>query len=183
MKKIISVFMILIMLFSLTACGDGKKDGFDKSADLAEQADSLNKNDLSEDEVADVEKQAELDGYSMYWKDDGRLVLDPSEEMVYLDGEWVDSRFTRLINKPTDGFITEIQILGNRCSVMMNWSAVQANEYANELKDSFKNDVTEDAETLTGAYSYYGVNDDGVELHITRSPSTTGMIAITFPEE
>ena len=183
MKRIISVFTLILMLFTLASCGgDGKSQkGFDKAKDLYEQSEKLNKKDLSEDEIADVEKQAELDGFEFKWNDDGTLYLEESDETIYYDsGEWIENRFTRNITKPTDGVISEIQVQGNRCSVVMFWTDDQASAYAEAYKDEFNKESEEEIEVI-GSYSYYGERDDGATIFISRF-SSTGTITITLPE-
>lgn len=180
MKKFIATLLLCATLFSLFSCKADKQKGYDKNADLLAQADKINKNDLSADEIKDVEERAKMDGFEMYWKDDGKLVLDVSETMEYYDS-WIDNRFTRLIEKPKDGYLAEIQVFGNSCSIMWNWTTENAIAYVEKYKKTYSKDVTEE-DGRPIRYVYYGVDKNGVEFHVTASPAS-GMIKITLPEK
>ena len=180
MKKFIATLLLCVTLLSLFSCAGKEQKGYDKKADLLAQADKINKNDLSADEIKDVEDRAKKDGFEMYWKDDGRLVLETSEVTEYYD-KWIDNRFTRLVEKPSEGYLAEIQVLGNSCSIMWNWTTENAIAYAEKYKKTYSNDVTEE-DGRPIRYVYYGIDKNGVEFHLTASPSS-GMIKITIPEK
>ena len=155
--------------------------GYDPSATLQEQMDSLNRNNLTPEQIAAIEADAKEGGYEVQWEADGSMSIKDGDATLTTSGDWPDNEFTKLIPAPKVGTIGAAQVSESDCTIIMTWTAEEAKEYAAQVKDAgFDQDVEEQDMAGMGVYAFSGFNADGVEVSVSFM-SGTGGISIFNP--
>lgn len=155
--------------------------GYDPGADLQEQIDSLNRNNLTPEQITAIEADAKEGGYEVQWEADGSMSIKDGDATLTTSGDWPDNEFTKLIPAPKVGTIGAAQVSESDCTIIMTWTAEEAKEYAAQVKDvGFDQDVEEQDMAGMGVYAFSGFNADGVEVSVSFM-SGTGGISIFNP--
>ena len=150
--------------------------GYDPGADLQEQIDSLNRNNLTPEQIAAIEADAKEGGYEVQWEADGSMSIKDGDATLTTSGDWPDNEFTKFIPAPKVGTIGAAQVTESDCTIIMTWTAEEAKEYAVQVKDAgFDQDVEEQDMAGMGVYAFNGFNADGVEVSVSFMGGTGGI--------
>lgn len=167
----------------LTAGAGTRMDAIDPSGDLQSQIANVNRNNMTPEQIADLEADAKAEGYEIDWNPDGSLVIIEDGSAISTSGEWPDNNFTKDLPVPKAGAVTAHDLQEDECMIIMTWTAEEAKAYAEELKKAgFDQGVEEQDLASMGIYTYSASNG---EFTVTASYAGQGAIDIepTDPED
>lgn len=148
-RKIIVIFLVIVMLLSLGACGIRKKIDERISEKITEGV--VNK-------ITGGEANIDIDNGEVTIKgDDG-------EEVTFGSNEWPKGKAVDLLPEPKEGKIISVMNSDNVCLVILEEVKEKVyKEYIEELKDKgFEKDVYEYADEL--GRSYFGSLDENTHV-------------------
>ncbi len=144
-KKIIAIFLVIVMLLSLGACGIRKKIDEKISEKITEGV--VNK-------ITGGDAKIDIDS--------GKVTIkgNNGQEVTFGSNEWPKGKAADLLPKPKEGKISSVINSDNACVITLEEVKEKAvKEYIRELKDKgFDKDVYEYADEL--GVSYYGKSDE-----------------------
>lgn len=133
---------------------------FDPS-DLQSMMESVNRNNMTPDQIAALEADAAENGYEIDWNADGSLVIIEDGSVLSTAGAWPDNEFTRDVPAPKAGEVTASEASEDGCTIILNWTAEDAKAYAEELKKSgFDRGVEEQDMASMGLYTFSASNGE-----------------------
>lgn len=146
MKKIIVIFLVIIIVLSLGACGIRKKIDEKISEKITEGV--VNK-------ITGGDANIDIDKGEVTIKGDG------GEEVTFGASEWPKGKAADILPEPKEGKIISVMNSDNVCVIMLEEVEEKTyKEYIEELKDKgFINDVYECSDELGASY-YASLNEN-----------------------
>ena len=146
----------------LTGTGDSQTGmtEFDPD-DLQSMIESVNRNNLTPEQLAELEADAAAEGYEIDWNADGSLVIIEDGSVLSTGGTWPENEFTADLPMPGKDMITASNVQEDSCMIVMTWTAEDARAYAEELaKAGFDRGVEEQDLASMGVYTYTASNGE-----------------------
>ena len=156
---------------------------FDPS-DLQSMMESANRNNMTPQQIADLEADAAANGYEIDWNADGSLVIIEDGSAINTAGTWPQNEFTADLPVPGKDMITASEVSEDGCTIMMTWTAEDAKAYAGELKKAgFDRGVEEQDLASMGMYTFSASNGEYTVIAMLAGGSGGIEIEKTDPEE
>ena len=156
---------------------------FDPS-DLQSMMESANRNNMTPEQIADLEADAAANGYEIDWNADGSLVIIENGSAINTAGTWPQNEFTADLPVPGKDMITASEVSEDGCIIMMTWTAEDAKAYAMELKKAgFDRGVEEQDLASMEMYTFSASNGEYTVTAMLAGGSGGIEIEKTNPEE
>lgn len=120
---------------------------------------TFNKANLSQEQLDALAKDAEENGYSYEWDENGTLVIIESDgDAISWGSKWEKNEFTEQVPALNEDFIVASEIEENGYAAMLSWTLEDAREYGEKIKNAgFVQDATSmDTESM---FLYMASND------------------------
>ncbi len=129
--------------------------------DIHSMMESVNRNNMTPDQIASIEADAKENGYEIDWNADGSLVIIEDGNTLSTSGTWPDNKFTKAVPTPKVGSVTASDLGDDECTVIMNWTAEDAKTYVGELKKAgFDRGAEEQDLAMMGMYTFSASNGE-----------------------
>ncbi|MBR3705964.1 MAG: hypothetical protein IKM19_03260 [Firmicutes bacterium] len=161
MKKLLSIFLILMIILCFAACG-----GSDEP-DTPDVDDPVQQDQQQENEGSDEAEQQDDSQLEQQTPDDTQSDESQSDEDIPAAGkplDWPENDYTALIPTPDEGGkVLAANEIGTLFSVELNWEMEKGIAYAQKLRDAgFGDDCVEKYEQ----YGYIDRTANGVNVQL-----------------
>ncbi len=162
--------------------GAGTQGSAFASGDLQSMVEGTNRNNLTPDQIAELEADAAASGYEIEWQSDGTMVIIEDGNALTFGGKWPENEFTAGVPKPDESLITAVEETEDDCTLVMSWTEEEAKAYTQTLKDAGFDRVI-DEQTVMGIYNYRASNG-AITVSVSLMGGTGGLIVEkTDPDE
>ncbi len=132
--------------------------------------DHANKNNLTKEQIAQLEADAAANGYEIQWDDDGSMVIAQEDgNTIALNGNWPDNEYTKAVPEPNISITASSNDDSSFTVIFGSTTKEEIQDYANQLKNA---GFTEDANTQDQAiegmdiFLYSAHNSDGLYIEL-----------------
>lgn len=128
------------------------------AADVSTMTEAMNKNNMTAEQLAQLEADAAANGYTYEWADDGSLIIHQGDMTILLEGGWPGNDYTKLVPAPSGVRVVTTTEEDGTFTAIVTWdSHDDAVSYAKNLKaKGFDKDVTE--MDMNGMFVFQGNN-------------------------
>ncbi len=131
---------------------------------------SANRNNLTADQIAQLEADGEENGYKIQWAEDGSMILvEDNGNTVALNGDWPDNEFTKAVPRPNLPITASTTEESSFFAIFGETSKEDLKAYAEELiKAGFTQEADTQEQSFGGMdiYSYTAQNSDGLCIEL-----------------
>lgn len=106
---------------------------------------TFNRNNLTAEQIAAIELDAQQNDYIVDWDKDGNLIItEEGGDMITFGANWPENEYTKQVPKLSEEFVVACDSEEEMFTAVLSWSIDDAKDYAKKLQSKgFNNDPTD----------------------------------------